>query len=64
DLIPVNLDEPAATLPLAIFFQLGSPIPEVRERAYAASTILTIIILIISLSARFLSNRYSKTNIK
>jgi len=64
DLIPVNLDEPAATLPLAIFFQLGSPIPEVRERAYAASTILTILILAISLSARFLSNRYSKTNIK
>jgi len=64
DLIPVNLDEPAATLPLAIFFQLGSPIPEVRERAYAASTILTILILAISLSARFLSNRYSKTKIK
>jgi len=64
DLIPVNLDEPAATLPLAIFFQLGSPIPEVRERAFAAATILTIIILIISLTARYLSKRYSKSNIK
>lgn len=64
DLIPVTLDEPAATLPLAIFFQLGSPIPEVRERAYAAATILTIIILIISLAARYLSRIYSKTNIK
>ena len=64
DLIPVNLDEPAATLPLAIFFQLSSPIPEVRERAYAAAAILTIIILIISLSARALSRRYSKTIIK
>ncbi|MDY0198458.1 MAG: phosphate ABC transporter permease PstA [Tenuifilaceae bacterium] len=64
DLIPINLDEPAATLPLAIFFQLGSPIPEVRERAFAAAAILTIIILIISLAARFISKRYSRTNIK
>ncbi|MBN1340280.1 MAG: ABC transporter permease subunit [Bacteroidales bacterium] len=64
DLVPVNLDEPAATLPLAIFFQLASPIPEVRERAFAAAALLTIIILIISLGARYLSKRYSVTNIK
>ena len=64
DLIPVNLDEPAATLPLAIFFQLGSPIPEVRERAFASAVILTIIILIISLTARFLSKKYSKGNLR
>jgi phosphate transport system permease protein len=64
DNVPVNLDEPAATLPLAIFFQLGSPIPEVRERAFASAIILTVIILIISLGARFLSKRYSITNIK
>ncbi|MCK9206393.1 MAG: ABC transporter permease subunit [Salinivirgaceae bacterium] len=64
DLIPVNLDEPAATLPLAIFFQLGSPIPEVRERAFASATILTFIILAISLGARFLSKQYSKSNLK
>src|SRR6056297_759015 len=64
DLIPQNLDEPAATLPLAIFFQLTSPIPEVRERAYAAAVVLTIIILIISLTARFISKRYSRLNLK
>ena len=64
DLIPVNLDEPAATLPLAIFFQLGSPIPEVRERAFASAAILTIIILIIILTARILSKKYSKSNHK
>lgn len=64
DLIPTALDEPAATLPLAIFFQLSSPIPEVRERAFAAAAILTIIILIISLAARYLSARYSKTNLR
>lgn len=64
DLIPVNLDEPAATLPLAIFFQLGSPIPEVRERAYAASLILTFIILSISLIARGISQKHLKTIVK
>jgi phosphate transport system permease protein len=60
DLIPKTLNEPAATLPLAIFFQLGSPIPEVRERAFAAAAILTIIILIISLSARFFIKKIVK----
>jgi phosphate transport system permease protein len=63
DLIPVTLDEPAATLPLAVFFQLGSPIPEVRERAYASAAILTILILIISLASRSLSHRYTKSNV-
>lgn len=64
DLVPSNLDEPAATLPLAIFFQLGSPIPEVRERAFASATLLTVIILIISIGARYLSIQYSKSNLK
>lgn len=64
DRIPTNLDEPAATLPLAIFFQLGSPIPEVRERAFASAAILTIIILIISLLARFIGRRVSRMNLK
>lgn len=64
DLIPVNLDEPTATLPLSIFFQLSSPIPEVRERAFAAAAILTIIILVVSIAARYLSGKYAKSIIK
>ena len=64
DNIPVTLDEPVATLPLAIFFQLGSPIEEVRQRAYAAAVVLTFFILVISVSARLLSKRYSKNIIK
>ena len=64
DNIPVNLDEPAATLPLSIFFQLGSPIEAVRERAFGAAAILTIIILVISLSARYISKKYSKHNMR
>ncbi|WP_312460289.1 PstA family ABC transporter permease [Sphingobacterium siyangense] len=47
DNLPKYIDEPAATLPLAIFFQLSSPIPEVQGRAYASALVLTIIILII-----------------
>ena len=64
DNIPITLDEPVATLPLAIFFQLSSPIEEVRQRAYAAAVVLTIFILVISVSARLLSKRYSKNIIK
>ena len=64
DNIPATFDEPVATLPLAIFFQLSSPIGEVRQRAYAATVVLTIFILIISISARLLSRRYSKNIIK
>jgi phosphate transport system permease protein len=60
DNIPHSITEPAATLPLAIFFQLSSPIPEVRERAYAAALILTFIILLISFTVRAISKRYMK----
>jgi phosphate transport system permease protein len=60
DRIPTSLGQPAATLPLAIFFQLGTPFPEVRQRAYASAAILTILILAISVLARVLSRRYTK----
>jgi len=60
DFIPTSLNQQVATLPLAIFFQLGSPIEEVQGRAYASALILTIIILIISLSARLIGRVYKK----
>ncbi|HNW55331.1 MAG TPA: phosphate ABC transporter permease PstA [Bacteroidales bacterium] len=63
DNIPTSLTQPAATLPLSIFFQLSSPIPEVQNRAYASAAILTILILIISLLSRLLSNKYDKNKI-
>lgn len=63
DSIPTSLSQPAATLPLSIFFQLSSPTPEVRERAYAAALLLTIIVLILSLAGRFITNRFSKNKI-
>jgi phosphate transport system permease protein len=63
DNIPASLNQPAATLPLAIFFQLGSPVEEVQNRAYASAVILTVIILLLSLAARYFSSKYSKHNI-
>ena len=63
DNIPSALNQPAATLPLSIFFQLGSPVEEVQNRAYASAIILTAIILAISFSARYFSSKFSKNKI-
>jgi len=60
DRIPSSLLQPAATLPLAIFFQLGTPFPEVQARAYASAAVLTVIILAISLLSRGLIKKYKK----
>jgi phosphate transport system permease protein len=64
DHMPTSLSQPTATLPLAIFFQMSSPIAEVKERAYASALILTLIILLISIIARIISTRYQKHKIK
>jgi phosphate transport system permease protein len=64
DRIPGSLLQPAATLPLAIFFQLGTPYPEVQERAYASAAVLTLIILVISLGSRWIGRRYRKNSIQ
>lgn len=63
DNIPSTLNQPAASLPLAIFFQLGSPVEEVQNRAYASAIILTVIILILSFAARYFSSKFSKNKI-
>jgi phosphate transport system permease protein len=60
DYVPESLDEPAATLPLAIFYQLSSPIEEVKARAYASAVVLTFVILVISIVSRYLSSKVSK----
>jgi len=60
DRLPDSLLSPAASLPLAVFFQLGTPFPAVRERAYAAALVLTVIVLAISLISRRLAGRLTK----
>ncbi len=64
DSLPYSLFKPVATLPLAIFFQLGTPFPEVQARGYASAVILTIIILLISILTRIISKRFTKHIIK
>src|SRR5688572_12434424 len=64
DRIPTSLMRPTASLPLAVFFQLGSPYPEVQQRGYAAALILTIIVLAVSLGSRWLSARLDKYTVK
>lgn len=63
DSIPTSLSQPTATLPLAIFFQLSSPMEEVQTRAYAAALILTIIILTINVVIRIINKKLSKHKI-
>jgi phosphate transport system permease protein len=63
DRLPDSLLRPAASLPLAIFFQLGTPFPEVQQRAYAAALVLTALVLLVSLGARWLAARLSRFSI-
>jgi phosphate transport system permease protein len=60
DRLPDSLLSPAASLPLAVFFQLGTPFPAVQERAYASALVLTVIVLLLSLASRRLGGRLSK----
>ena len=63
DNLPGALSQPAATLPLSIFFQLGSPVAEVQNRAYASALILTVLILILSFAARYFSSKFSRNRL-
>ena len=60
DYIPRSLLDPAASLPLAVFFQLGTPFPEVQQRAYASGFILLVIVLSLSIASRLLTKRFIK----
>ena len=60
DRMPTSLLRPVASLPLAVFFQLGTPLPEVQQRAYAAALVLIVIVLITSIVMRLLTRRLSR----
>ena len=64
DRMPEGLLRPVASLPLAVFFQLGTPFPEVQQRAYASALVLTIMVLLISLGSRLLARRLSRNVVK
>lgn len=60
DRLPQGLDQPVATLPLAIFFQLSAPFQSVQARAYTSALILTAIILVISFLAQYTTRKLGR----
>jgi phosphate transport system permease protein len=54
DNVPSKLSDPAATLPLTIYYQLQSPSEDMQNLAYTAAIILTFIVLVTSITARLL----------
>ena len=64
DSIPRSLLDPAASLPLAVFFQLATPFPEVQQRAYASGFMLLLIVLSLSVASRLLSKKATAYVIK
>jgi len=64
DRIPRSLLDPVASLPLAVFFQMGTPIPEVQRRAYASALILLLMVLAVILVSRLLGSRFSRNLVR
>ncbi len=62
DSVPDSLSDPTATLPLAIFNWIIMPEP-FPDRCYSAALVLTLIVLILSLSGRWLGARFTKHNV-
>jgi len=60
DSLPSSLLRPVATLPLTVFFQLGTPFPQVQQRGYTAALILMLVILLISILSRVLTKSFYK----
>jgi phosphate transport system permease protein len=60
DRLPDSLLRPVASLPLTVFFLLGTPFPAVQARAYAAALILTVMILGLSLIGHLAMTRLGR----
>ncbi len=62
DSMATSLSSPTATLPLAIFNWVTMPDP-FPGRAYAVALVLTVIVLILSLGGRWITNHFTKNNL-
>lgn len=62
DSMATSLSSPTATLPLAIFNWVTMPDP-FPGRAYASALVLTVIVLILSLGGRWITNHFTKNNL-
>ncbi|MFH0862940.1 MAG: phosphate ABC transporter permease PstA [Candidatus Altiarchaeota archaeon] len=56
DQVPRSLMDPVASLPLAIFFQFGTPYQAVQARAYTSAVILLLIVLLLTSMTRIMSS--------
>ncbi len=63
DYVPESLTDKAATLPLAVFFQLSAPQADVQDRAFAAAVVLTAIVLALSVTGRLAMRWFSKNKV-
>lgn len=64
DSIPTSIMDSTAALPTMIYHLYSSPIPHVRDRAYAAAFILLVMVTGISFISRYLTKRFQKFVIK
>ncbi|MDR1667084.1 MAG: ABC transporter permease subunit [Bacteroidales bacterium] len=64
DHIPTSFTQPVGTLPMLVFNLYNQPAPEAQERGYAAALVLTLIVLALSISGRFITNRFSKNKLQ
>ncbi|HEY3418639.1 MAG TPA: ABC transporter permease subunit [Armatimonadota bacterium] len=64
DNIPRSLHEPAATLPLTVFYLMLTPGEDSMKRAYAAALILVVLVLATSVLSRLLSAGLGKYTVR
>jgi len=64
DHLPGSLADPVASLPLAVFFQIATPVPAAQAKACAAALVLLVLVLALNLGARWLSRRCSRHVLK
>ncbi len=60
DSIPISLGDPVASLPLAVFFLVGLPYPGAQAKAYAAAFMLLVIVLLVSITSRLITKRFTR----
>lgn len=60
NVLSFNIFSPVATLPIAVFYQLFSPLEEIQTKGYASSFILLIISFLISFVSHFLRRKIVK----
>jgi phosphate transport system permease protein len=64
DRLVTGLFDPTASLPLTVFFQLGTPYPAAQARGYAAAFILCVVVLTVNIVARIASTRFATHTVR